>query len=93
MGTIITQKRDLTGTLYRRNRYYDPGTGRFTQEDPIGVAGGMNLYGYAGGDPVNRRRTPVGTSCGRKFPSGSRGISSGTAPVSVSTVFGVVPFR
>jgi hypothetical protein len=27
--------------------------GRFTQEDPIGLAGGMNLYGYAGGDPVN----------------------------------------
>lgn len=32
---------------------YDPGTGRFTQEDPIGLAGGMNLYGFAGGDPVN----------------------------------------
>ncbi|MGH7663429.1 MAG: RHS repeat-associated core domain-containing protein [Gemmatimonadaceae bacterium] len=28
-------------------------TGRFTQEDPIGLAGGLNLYGYAGGDPVN----------------------------------------
>jgi uncharacterized protein RhaS with RHS repeats len=28
-------------------------TGRFTQEDPIGLAGGLNLYGYASGDPVN----------------------------------------
>jgi len=27
--------------------------GPFTQEDPIGLAGGLNLYGYAGGDPVN----------------------------------------
>jgi hypothetical protein len=27
--------------------------GTFTQEDPIGLAGGMNLYGFAGGDPVN----------------------------------------
>lgn len=27
--------------------------GRFTQEDPIGLAGGLNLYGFAGGDPVN----------------------------------------
>ncbi|SRR6266568_4744890 len=24
-----------------------------TQEDPIGLAGGLNLYGYAAGDPVN----------------------------------------
>lgn len=24
-----------------------------TQEDPIGLSGGMNLYGYAAGDPVN----------------------------------------
>lgn len=39
--------------LYLRNRYYDPGTGRFTQEDPIGLAGGLNLYGFANGDPVN----------------------------------------
>lgn len=27
--------------------------GRLTQEDPIGLAGGLNLYGYANGDPVN----------------------------------------
>jgi uncharacterized protein RhaS with RHS repeats len=26
--------------------------GSFTQEDPIGIAGGLSLYGYAGGDPV-----------------------------------------
>jgi hypothetical protein len=25
----------------------------FTQEDPIGIAGGLNLYGYADGDPIN----------------------------------------
>lgn len=41
------------GLPYGRNRYYDPAAGRFTQEDPIGLAGGMNLYGFAGGDPVN----------------------------------------
>lgn len=27
--------------------------GPFTQQDPIGLAGGLNLYGYAGGDPIN----------------------------------------
>jgi hypothetical protein len=28
-------------------------SGQFTQQDPIGIAGGLNLYGYAGGDPIN----------------------------------------
>jgi len=27
--------------------------GQFTQPDPIGLAGGLNLYGYANGDPIN----------------------------------------
>jgi len=36
-----------------RNRYYDPKSRQFTQEDPIGLAGGLNLYGFAHGDPVN----------------------------------------
>jgi RHS repeat-associated protein len=53
VGTLIEEKRDATGTQYRRNRYVDPATGRFTQEDPIGMAGGLNLYGFANGDPIN----------------------------------------
>ena len=36
-------KRDQAQTFYRRTRYYDPGTGKFTQEDPIGLAGGLHL--------------------------------------------------
>ena len=52
-GTMLDDKRDHAGTSYRRNRVYDPATGRFTQEDPIGLAGGLNLYGFADGDPVN----------------------------------------
>ena len=42
------------GLLYMRARYYDPSTGRFISKDPIGWAGGLNLYGYVGGNPVNR---------------------------------------
>jgi hypothetical protein len=44
---------DGTGLEYLRNRVYDSQSGRFTQEDPIGLAGGLNLYGFAGGDPAN----------------------------------------
>ena len=40
------------GMVYLRNRWYDPATGRFLTQDPIGLAGGVNLYAYAGNDPV-----------------------------------------
>jgi RHS repeat-associated protein len=53
LGTFVANGQGTTGMLYRRNRYFDPNTGRFTQEDPIGIAGGLNAYGFANGDPVN----------------------------------------
>ncbi|WP_256818857.1 RHS repeat domain-containing protein [Pseudomonas putida] len=36
-----------TGLHYNTLRFYDPDIGRFTQTDPIGLAGGENLYQYA----------------------------------------------
>ncbi len=36
-----------TGLHYNLFRYYDPGVGRFTTQDPIGLQGGLNLYQYA----------------------------------------------
>jgi uncharacterized protein RhaS with RHS repeats len=35
-------------------RVYDPHTGRWLSRDPIEEAGGVNLYGYVGGNPVSR---------------------------------------
>ena len=34
-------------------RWYDPATGRFISQDPIGFRGGLNLYSYVGGNPTN----------------------------------------
>nr|MCU0733050.1 RHS repeat-associated core domain-containing protein [Hyphomonas sp.] len=51
-GTLLENKRDQRALVYRRNRYVDPTAGRFTQEDPIGLAGGLNAYGFAAGDPL-----------------------------------------
>jgi RHS repeat-associated protein len=52
MGSLIFESRDASGLYYRRNRYYDSEKGRFTQADPIGLAGGVNVYGFANGDPI-----------------------------------------
>ena len=41
------------GLYHYKNRAYNPRLMRFMQTDPIGQTGGINLYAYVGGDPVN----------------------------------------
>jgi RHS repeat-associated protein len=50
MGSLMQDGQDASGLMFRRNRFYDPASGRFTQEDPIGLAGGVNSYGFAEGN-------------------------------------------
>lgn len=52
-GTLQSEGKTGSGLVYARNRYVDPETGKFTQADPIGLAGGVNAWGFVGGDPVN----------------------------------------
>lgn len=40
------------GLDYLYQRYYDPQVGRFLSRDPIGYAGGLNLFGYCSGNPI-----------------------------------------
>ena len=42
-----------TGLVYYGLRYYDPSLGRFLNRDPIGEAGGENLYAIVGNRPIN----------------------------------------
>lgn len=43
---------DAPSLSFFQNRWYDQRTGRWTQEDPVGPAGGVNLYAYAGNNPL-----------------------------------------
>jgi RHS repeat-associated protein len=49
-GMFLHQPSGLYLTWYRA---YDPVTGRWLSRDPIKEWGGINLYGYVLGDPVN----------------------------------------
>jgi len=42
-----------SGLHYNYHRYYDPRTGRYLRPDPIGLEGGINLFLYADGNPIN----------------------------------------
>lgn len=52
------------GLYYNTFRYYDPDIGRFINEDPIGLEGGLNFYQYAPNpsswiDPLGWARNPA----------------------------------
>jgi RHS repeat-associated protein len=53
---------DSTQLYYMRGRWYDPNTGRFMSQDPIGLAGGINQYAFASSDYINGS-DPSGLLC------------------------------
>ena len=97
-GSLLLKKKDVSGLTYARNRMYDPQTGRFTQEDPIGLAGGLNAYGFASGDPVNYSDPfglcpdANGVERGRDFCPGGQGLHDVSVETAIffSGVFGIV---
>lgn len=57
-GTYVHQR---SGLLMMGARFYNPTIGRFLNRDPIEESGGVNLFEYAGNDPINRF-DPTGTA-------------------------------
>jgi RHS repeat-associated protein len=49
------REQDFGDLYFYRARYYSAGESRFNSEDPIGIRGGINLYGYADFDPASKR--------------------------------------
>jgi len=43
-----------TDLHYNMYRHYRTDLGRYLTPDPIGIAGGLNMYSYAGQNPINR---------------------------------------
>jgi RHS repeat-associated protein/uncharacterized repeat protein (TIGR01451 family) len=74
-----------TGLIYYRARYYNPATGRFLNEDPMGFSGsGVNFYEYAANSPLNFI-DPFGYSFWSCFGSGLLNGIITTAIVVVAT--------
>ena len=42
-----------SGLNYYYHRYYNPQIGRFINEDPIGLTGGLNMYGFVDNNSLN----------------------------------------
>ncbi|MDU4289664.1 RHS repeat-associated core domain-containing protein [Mixta calida] len=86
-----------TGLHYNLFRYYDPQTGRFTVQDPIGLAGGINLYSYApnplswidplglSGELIGSENNPFDSSrAARREAMRQAGIPTSQQPISQS---------
>lgn len=47
------QATGASGMFYNYQREYDPAVGRYSQSDPIGLAGGIGVYSYSLSSPLN----------------------------------------
>jgi len=74
-----------TGLHYNRFRYYDPVVGRFVSQDPIGLAGGINIYQYTPSSTF--WIDPLGLSAASNLPQVKGRSVSGVGSVLVDSGF------
>lgn len=72
-----------SGLILTWYRAYDAESGRWLSADPIGEAGGLNLYGYVLGNPINAW-DPLGLDICLKTYDGSHAAVNITDPTSKS---------
>ncbi|MFE8115715.1 RHS repeat-associated core domain-containing protein [Brenneria goodwinii] len=76
-----------TGLHYNLFRYFDPVVGRFTTQDPIGLAGGLNNYAYAPNpltwiDPLGLAKAP----CGGSPKDAQKKVNRGQGPKDIKRI-------
>ena len=71
-----------TGLFYNLNRDYDPTIGRYVEVDPIGIAGGLNVYEYARSNPLTYT-DPLGLDPFGSNSAGSGGFTPAPTPFDV----------
>jgi len=83
------QATDASGMFYNYQREYDPAVGRYSQSDPIGLAGGISTFVYVTGnsiwfiDPLGLNSQYGAGASGSAAVPGFAGNFSGTLGISV----------
>ncbi|MEO8215448.1 MAG: Ig-like domain-containing protein [Acidobacteriota bacterium] len=76
----------ISGHIYARERWLDPGTGTWLTPDPMGYGDSSNLYAFASGDPVNDS-DPTGESAVDSLKGFGKGIFSSAVGAGRGLIF------